>query len=195
MEHVKDLLRSCASKILDSAVKPAKTLVREDRPTKTTKAQTLPEPPARPRRSTTMMKSAWLWSERSTCSRLHVGVVFSKDGRILVTGYNGAPSGLPHCNHSCNCLNAPNHDLDCRSLQFCNTAEHAERNAIAWAARNGVALEGCHVYVTHMPCKACAMALVNCGAVRVYYQETYRDTSGVTLLRQAGVEVRSIFVG
>ena len=34
---------------------------------------------------------------RSTCTRANVGAVVTKDRRILTTGYNGAPRGLPHC--------------------------------------------------------------------------------------------------
>ena len=60
-------------------------------------------PDDRPDRDDTLMGVAYLFAKRSTCSRLHVGAVFSKAGRILVTGYNGAPSGLPHCDHFCDC--------------------------------------------------------------------------------------------
>src|SRR4028118_148388 len=34
---------------------------------------------------------------RSTCPRLAVGAVIVRDKRILTTGYNGSPSGMPHC--------------------------------------------------------------------------------------------------
>ncbi|MCA1800000.1 MAG: hypothetical protein LC650_01735 [Actinobacteria bacterium] len=134
-------------------------------------------------------------TERSTCPRLHVGAVFSRDGRILVTGYNGAPKGLPHCEHECNCRFYQGvHDEGCRFEQPCLTAEHAERNAIAWAARNGVKLEGCEVHVTHMPCLACAMSLINAGVERVTYRNPYRILDGVNLLRQAGIEVEYDYV-
>jgi deoxycytidylate deaminase len=36
-------------------------------------------------------------AKRSTCDRAHVGSIIVKDRRILTTGYNGAPAGLPHC--------------------------------------------------------------------------------------------------
>ncbi|GAF81148.1 unnamed protein product, partial [marine sediment metagenome] len=38
-----------------------------------------------------------LVSKRSTCLRRKVGAVIVQDKRILTTGYNGAPRGLPHC--------------------------------------------------------------------------------------------------
>lgn len=152
----------------------------------------------RPSRDSTLMAVAQVFAERSTCSRLHVGAVFSRGGRILVTGYNGAPSGLPHCNHRCDCSrmevegrwgSEARHFDGCASKQLCITAEHAERNAIAWAARNGVKLEGSEAHITHMPCLACAMAMINAGVDRVVYLEPYRLLDGVKLLDQAGIPV------
>lgn len=152
----------------------------------------------RPSRGETLMAVAYLWAKRSTCDRLHVGAVFAREGRILVNGYNGAPAGLPHCDHTCDCEDWPHkpypksvspHHPDCRSIRPCTIAEHAERNGIAYAARYGIALEGCEVFVTHMPCIACAMSLINAGVLRVTYQETYRDDSGIRLLRAAGLFV------
>ncbi|RLI84150.1 MAG: hypothetical protein DRP01_08380 [Archaeoglobales archaeon] len=43
------------------------------------------------------MELALVVSKRSTCLRQKVGAVIVKDKRILATGYNGAPSGMPHC--------------------------------------------------------------------------------------------------
>lgn len=45
--------------------------------------------------------------------------------------------------------------------------EHAERNAIYNAARVGVAVKGCTIYVTHMPCTDCAPAIIQVGIKRV----------------------------
>lgn len=78
-----------------------------------------------------------------------------------------------------------------RGSEGCTVAEHAERNAIAFAARHGVALEGCDLYVTHMPCLPCSMAVVNAGVKRVIYDQEYRIRDGVDLLARAGVEVCS----
>ena len=148
----------------------------------------------RPATETVLMGCAWLWSERSTCTRLQVGAVFARDGRILATGYNGAPAGLPHCNHACTCgfpgnPNMSSHLDFCPSQQACFISEHAERNAVAFAARHGIALEGSHMYVTHMPCAPCAMSIINAGIERVIYQQPYRDESGVKLLLRAGLGV------
>lgn len=129
-----------------------------------------------------LMEIAHVVAKRGTCSRLQVGAVFSRDGRIVSTGYNGAPAGLPHCNHG-------EHNLDEIDANGCLIAEHAERNAIAWAARLGLALEGTELHVTHAPCLACARSVVNAGITKVSYDIPYRLTDGVDLLRLAGIEV------
>ena len=36
-------------------------------------------------------------AKRATCNRGRSGCVIEKDNQILVTGYVGAPVGLPHC--------------------------------------------------------------------------------------------------
>lgn len=120
------------------------------------------------------MGIAEVTATRGTCSRLQVGVVFSRDGRIVVNGYNGAPRGLPHCNHSA-------------SDTKCTNAEHAERNAIAFAARHGLSLEGTEVHCTHAPCLDCARALINVGVSSLIYLHEYRLTEGIDLLRSVGI--------
>ncbi|MFH1287911.1 MAG: cytidine/deoxycytidylate deaminase family protein, partial [bacterium] len=86
------------------------------------------------------MRIAHLVSERSTCLRRRVGAVLVKDKRILVTGYNGAASGLRHC-EDIGCLrekmNTPageRHEI-CRGL-------HGEQNAIIQAATFGLSIKG-----------------------------------------------------
>ena len=122
------------------------------------------------------MKMAFAIAERSTCLRLNVGAIFAIDGRPLVGGYNGAPSGMPHCTK-----------YDCNPSTPCTKSHHAEANGIAFAARHGVALNGSSLYVTNSPCKPCAMLLINAGVANVYYAIEYRDPSGVDLLKFAGI--------
>jgi len=126
-----------------------------------------------------LMEVALVVAKRGTCSRLQVGAVISRDGRIITTGYNGAPSGLPHCDHR----------FDGPEAGGCEIAEHAERNAVAFAAKYGLALDNAEVHCTHAPCLACSRTLVNSGITRVSYAIPYRLTAGVELLETAGVEV------
>lgn len=50
-------------------------------------------------RDEVLMGMAAVIAARGTCDKLMVGVVFSREGRVISTGYNGAPAGLPHCEH------------------------------------------------------------------------------------------------
>lgn len=126
-------------------------------------------------------------AERATCTRRKIGAVLVKDKRILATGYNGAPSGLPHCDVA-GCLreqraipSGTQHEL-CRGI-------HAEQNAVIQAARHGTAIDGSTVYCTHQPCVLCAKILINAGVQRIVYRESYPDALAAEMLDEAGVEV------
>lgn len=129
----------------------------------------------RPTRDEVLMETARIWAHRGTCNRLRVGAVFSRDGRILAQGYNGAPAGMDHCHHD--------------DGEPCNRAVHAEANGIAWAARNGVPLEGCEVHITNLPCPNCALLIINAGIKRVVWDEDYRVREGLHLLHEASIIV------
>lgn len=152
--------------------------------------------PDRPSRDRALMQTAYIWAERSTCSRLHVGCVIHRDGRILVQGYNGAPAGLKHCDHMCDCglpidqaLKGAGHKDWCKAAPGCTRAVHAEQNAISFAARWGVELKYASVSVTHQPCMSCAQSIINAGIVEVTYVEPYRLQDGIDLLTEAGIIV------
>lgn len=134
----------------------------------------------RPSRDHMLMHMAEVVAERGTCSRLYVGAIIARDGRSLSMGYNGAPAGLPHCNHRMN-------DED-----PCLWAVHAEANAIAWAARHGVTTDGTELFSTHEPCRACAQLIINAGIMRVVFSHPYRIHDGFDLLVQAGIEVETV---
>lgn len=152
------------------------------------------------------MSTARLWADMSTCSRNHVGAVLSLGGRGIGTGYNGAPAGMAHCNHelpwvpnvgpkksppykSASPLGAWPSNLGLIRENGCRVAIHAETNAIAYAARNGVAVAGATMYVTLSPCYSCAQLMIAAGLHRVCYDKQYRDPAGIELLQQAGLRV------
>jgi dCMP deaminase len=110
-----------------------------------------------------------------------------KSGRILSTGYNGAPHGFEHClDIGCirekeNVAHGPRHAL-CRAV-------HAEQNAIIQAALHGVSIEDATVYCTHQPCILCAKMIINGRMRRVVYQNSYPDEMSLQFFNQAGIEV------
>ena len=124
-------------------------------------------------------------SRRSTCLRRQVGAIVVVDRRILATGYNGAPSNVPHC-EEVGCLrekmkvpSGERHEL-CRGL-------HAEQNAMIQAARHGVRIDGATLYPTHHPCSMCAKMAINAGIRRIVCHEDYPDDLGKQLLRASRV--------
>lgn len=141
----------------------------------------------RPSWDSYFMEIAHVVAKRSTCLRRQVGAVIVKDKRIITTGYNGAPTGIAHC-EEVGCLrdelNIPSgqrHEL-CRGI-------HAEQNAIIQAAIWGVGIKGATLYCTTQPCALCAKMLINAGITRIVYEGNYPDTLAMRLLEEAGVEV------
>ena len=118
-------------------------------------------------------------AERSTCDRAHVGAVLVRDKRILATGYNGSPAGLPHCDEVGHLM------ID----GHCVRTLHAEQNAIIQSALHGVSSEGATAYVTHQPCLTCAKMLINAGVERVVYAGDYLDDNSRQFLAAAHVKL------
>lgn len=117
-----------------------------------------------------------LVAQRSTCLRLQVGSIIIRSGRILSTGYNGSPAGMPHCTAE-----------SCGPDFPCEKTIHAEANAIAFAAKYGIATEGTAMFCTDSPCLACAKLIVNSGIEAVHFLRAYRDPKPLELLHEAGV--------
>ncbi len=67
--------------------------------------------------------------------------------------------------------------------ELCRGA-HAEQNAINFAARYGISIEGATVYTTHLPCSWCAKSIVNAGIKRVVYLHDYPDPASKKILGQ-----------
>lgn len=131
------------------------------------------------------MEIASLVSKRSTCLRRQVGAVIVKDKNILSTGYNGAPSGITHCEVT-GCLreklNVPSgerHEL-CRGL-------HAEQNAIIQAAFHGTSIKDSTLYCTNLPCSICSKMLINAGIIKIIFKEGYMDDLGKEMIEESGI--------
>jgi dCMP deaminase len=137
------------------------------------------EGPGRPSWDDYFMQITFQVARRSTCPRAAVGAVIVRDKRILTTGYNGAPSGLPHCTEV-GCLMVNGHCV--RSL-------HAEQNAIIQAAIHGVKLENVTAYCTVQPCVTCAKMLINADVRRIVCEGDYPDELALEMLREAEVEL------
>jgi dCMP deaminase len=74
----------------------------------------------------------------------------------------------------------------------CRIAIHAEANAIAYAARHGVSVEGATIYSTLSPCYDCSKLIIAAGLRRIVFNRSYRDPAGIDLLRNAGLTVSNM---
>ena len=124
------------------------------------------------------LETAALISQRSYDPRHQVGtVVVSEDNtQVLAVGYNGNYAGGPNEVES--------------TIPGESGMIHAEINALLKLDYNNPKKK--KLYVTLSPCRMCAKAIVNSGIDEVIYSEEYRDTSGLDVLRDAGIEVRHI---
>jgi dCMP deaminase len=146
------------------------------------------------------MLIAKLVSTRSTCNSRPTGAVLVKDRQILATGYNGSMPGAPHCvdqimpDGSPYCHRRALRVADVDKYNYCR-ASHAEANAIAQAARHGVAIKGATLYVTLEPCFVCLKLLATAQIEAVYYELGYesrdaaRDASWREAVADAGIRV------
>lgn len=127
--------------------------------------------------------------ERATCDRGRSGCVIAKDKRILVTGYVGAPAGVAHCDEAGHEMHTVVQE-DGTQSKHCIRTTHAEQNAIANAAREGVRVNGATLYCHMTPCYTCAKILINSGIVRVVAAKDYHASKrSKEVFKEAGVEL------
>ena len=145
----------------------------------------------------TFMAIAERLSWLCTCDRKSVGAVIIRNGRCISWGFNGAPPGLPHCSENDHGYS----DLEGRIVQprysgdwGCRNATHAEANALAAAARQGISTDEATLYVTVSPCDTCSRLLIAAGIQRVFYQEEYRDRRGIETLAAACIQCSPLLV-
>ncbi len=121
----------------------------------------------RPSVESYFLNIAALIATRSTCLHRKVGAVLVRDNQILSTGYNGAPTGEPHCIEA-GC-SKPEHGV---GMERCR-AVHAEVNAIIQAAIHGVSIADATLYCTHSPCAICSKILKNAKIDKIVWSEDY----------------------
>ena len=126
------------------------------------------------------MAVARILGTRSSCNRLHAGSVLVKEKRIISSGYNGAPPGMPTCDEIGHLIEEGH----------CVRTVHGEHNAILQAAvMGGVSTKGSTMYSKYNPCIHCAKYVVAAGIARVVVGKVYRGMEAVNFLREAGVQV------
>jgi dCMP deaminase len=112
------------------------------------------------------MQTAFNLSKKSHCVSKKVGVVLAKDGRIISMGYNGSHPGNINCD---DVFNRDDMDFE-KHHEWSRVFEvHAEMNCLAFAAKNGIKVDGCTLYVTLSPCQDCLKNLMQAGIKRIVF--------------------------
>lgn len=131
----------------------------------------------------------------SKAKRKQVGCLIVTPEHVMLGSYNGTPFGWDNqCEYEEWVLSPA---IIGETSELVKTGElithdhvvHAETNAIAHAARQGVSLKGSTAYITLCPCVKCCATVAQSGVVRVVYEEVYRDMRGVDMLQRNGLEV------
>lgn len=133
---------------------------------------------------TTYMGVALLHAKLSKGKRLKVGSCLVLESGIMI----GATNGLPK--HLGNDLE----EFDETTGQLVTKREviHAEQQCLNKACLEGVSTKNAKMWVTHIPCRHCCSNMTAAGITEVVWQEVYRDTSGLDLLKQAGIITRQM---
>lgn len=119
-------------------------------------------------------------AELSYAKKLKVGSIIVKDDRIISLGYNGTPPNFDNC---------AEYILEDGSLKTKDEVIHAEMNAIAKLAKSPESGVDAIMFITHSPCIQCSKGIYSSGITRIYYENEYRDLSGIHFLNKCGLEI------
>ena len=150
------------------------------------------------------MEMAYSVAKLSYAARRQVGCVIIKDNQIISFGYNGTPHGFDNECENIEVLDNVNtadahqllymgfemvDDHSCIKKTTKKEVLHAESNALTKIAKSTLSSEGSILYTTTAPCFECSKLIIQSGIKEVYFNETYRDMSGVELLNKANIKV------
>ncbi|OHA68554.1 MAG: hypothetical protein A3J57_00175 [Candidatus Wildermuthbacteria bacterium RIFCSPHIGHO2_02_FULL_49_12b] len=112
-----------------------------------------------------------------------VGAVLVKDGKVILRACNqGMPSD--HTPYQAGMVR----DLyKAGKKQELSNTIHAEPRLIGNAAKEGIALKGASLYVTHFPCAVCAKTVACSGISRLYFREGASTLDGKQVMESAGI--------
>lgn len=133
------------------------------------------------------MRLAGLAALRSNCMKRRVGCVIVRDNRVIATGYNGTPRGLPNCNEG-GCVRCNGGGMSGSNLDSC-LCLHAEENALLESGRDRVGANSV-IYCNTAPCLTCSIKIVQSGIKEVVYEQAYSGQNSEGIFKQAGVLIR-----
>jgi len=148
---------------------------------------------------------------RGTCDRGKAGAVIVKDNQVISTGYVGSAAGDDHCDET-------GHKYEYRIKRWkrvhrtdydgmhggvisiitnedniskhCIRTIHAEQNAICSAAKYGHSVQGSIMYTSMVPCRTCAMMIINSGITKVVALKEYQTSEHTKeLFKKCNIEL------
>lgn len=155
---------------------------------------------------------------KSPCLSRQIGAILVRDHSVVATGFNGPARGIPHCGHDRFMKDETLKDIkdyklfkevykhsDIKNtcprkllgytsgtgMEWC-TAQHAEANCIANAARLGVSTVDTILYMNCViPCKSCFGILINAGIVEIVIDDiTPYDVHTKFLIENSKIKIR-----
>ena len=166
---------------------------------------------------TVFMDCARAFAKQSKCVSIQVGAVVVKEDHIISHGYNGTASGQVNCCDLHHIRIRPDmftlKPANAASDAFCmqgslmtpeGRAEHnafstayeihAEMNAIIFAAKHGLAINGATMYCTLSPCQECTKNIAQSGIVEVVYGDVYdkNPSDWKDAFAKAGIKITHI---
>ncbi len=139
------------------------------------------------------MNIARVVKTRGNCLLYQVGAVLVQGRKIIATGYNGTPQGVPNCMEGgcARCKNKKSGKIASGEHKGTCLCVHAEINSLLQCARYGITSEGAVMYTTTSPCMLCAKEMLNAGIQGVYYEvEDPGEAESLNLLKKYMKEVK-----
>ena len=149
-----------------------------------------PGPRKRPSMDEYMMGIALAVRARANCTGNRVGAVIALNSRIVSTGYNGTPAGMPNCDEG-GCERCAHRERfpSGTGYDVC-ICVHAEQNALLAAARFGIAVEGAVLFTTMRPCFGCSKELLHAKVAGVRYLHDWRHPDSDLQAEYENVQAR-----
>jgi dCMP deaminase len=124
-------------------------------------------------------------AESSSCWWRRVGAVLVRDGEILMATHNRhVPTEQVQY-----IAGDPRDFVVAGTDSYLATTLHSEQAVITRAAREGIVLEGCELYVPVFPCPMCAKQIAYSGIRKLYFTEGHASLDGESILRSQGIEI------
>lgn len=131
----------------------------------------------------------------NTCEDKYVTCISCKEKVLLTETDLNSSNDYGTMKTLCSCGTTKyfrNEDIE---LKTNDMVIHAEQNALLFAAKNGISVNGATMYVTTEPCIECAKFIEASGIKKVIYSDSYKNSNGIELLKKHGVNCYKYEIG